>query len=245
MISSLYHTLIYDPLYNAVVFLLDVSPFIDAGVVVIIITILVKLILFPLAKKSVKTQMLMRLADKDIKQIKEKFKDKQEQAVKIMQYYKDKGIKPFSSFLLLFIQLPILIALYKMFTKGLAEIDESILYSFVHLPEHANMIFLGLIDVMSKNYIIAVIAAITQFGYAYFAIPKPPEKKQNESFQENFARNMGTQMKYVFPIMIFFISYHTGVALALYWATSNFFMIGQELFVRKGLEKEGLGKTTE
>lgn len=236
--SYIYHTFIYDPLYNIVVFLLGLSPLFDAGLVVIVFTIFVKLILFPLARKSVRTQILMRSAEKSVKEIKEKYKDKQEQALKIMQYYKEKGINPFSSILLLFVQLPILIALYKMFLDGLQTIDQTLLYSFVSAPEHVNTIFIGLIDVMSKSYIIAILAAISQFGYAYFAIPKASEKKQNESFQENMARNMNMQMKYVFPIVIFFISYYTGVALALYWTTSNIFMIGQEIFVRKQLAKK-------
>jgi membrane protein insertase Oxa1/YidC/SpoIIIJ len=49
---------------------------------------------------------------------------------------------------------------------------------------------------------------------------------------------MQTQMKYVFPVMIFFISWNVAGALALYWITSNLFMIGQELFIRRQLARE-------
>lgn len=243
--SWIYHTFIYDPLYNGLVLLIDSFPWLDAGLAVIVFTIIIKFILYPLSKKAVRTQMIMRLAEKDLREIKEKYKDRHEQAVKIMAYYKEKGINPLSSIFLLFIQLPILIALYKIFTSGFVDIQADILYSFVRIPESIDLTLLDIINVTEKSYLVAAIAALSQFGYAKLATPPLPEKKENRTFGDDMARNMQLQMKYVLPIIIFFVSYHASAALAIYWATSNIFMMGQELFIRKQLKKEGVGVTKQ
>ncbi|MFA6095621.1 MAG: YidC/Oxa1 family membrane protein insertase, partial [Candidatus Paceibacterota bacterium] len=87
-----------------------------------------------------------------------------------------------------------------------------------------------------------LIAAVSQYFQIKLSAPALPPKKDKPSFSDDFARNMQVQMKYVLPVVIFFISYHIASALAIYWATSNIFTIGQELFVRKQLAREGLKK---
>jgi YidC/Oxa1 family membrane protein insertase len=161
-----------------------------------------------------------------------------------MKLYKEKQINPFSSIFLLFIQLPILWALYRIFySTGLNAVDASMLYSFVELPPTISTLFLGLIDVSDKSWVLALCAAISQFFQIKFSSPALPQKTEKGGFQEDFARNMQLQMKYIFPVMIFFISYHVAAALAIYWTTSNLFMIGQELYIRRQLKKEGVIKT--
>lgn len=237
----LYTTFIYHPLYNGLIFLGDLLPFLDAGVLIIIFTIIVKLILFPLSKKAVRTQATMKLVEPELKAIKEKFKDdKQAQALETMKLYKERQINPFSSIFLLLIQLPIIFALYKVFSSsGFSSVNTEILYSFVKVPEHISSMFLGLIDVGQKSAVLAVLAAVSQYFQIKFSAPALGPKSKDGSFQEDFARNMHMQMKYVFPVMILFISYHVAAALAIYWVTSNLFMIGQELYIRKQMAREG------
>ena len=113
MISGLFHTLFYDPIYNGLIFLIDIVPLADVGVAIILITVLVKLILFPISQKAVRTQFLMRGLQPQLERIKEKYaKDKQEQARKTMDLYKEKGINPCYGILLIFIQITIILALY-------------------------------------------------------------------------------------------------------------------------------------
>ena len=65
-------------------------------------------------------------------------------------------------------------------------------------------------------------------------MPKPkPRVPGKSSFQEDLAHSMHFQMKYIFPIVAVFISYHISAAIALYWITSNLFTIGQELVIRR------------
>jgi YidC/Oxa1 family membrane protein insertase len=241
----LYSEFIYKPLYNGLILLADLLPFFDAGVLIIIFTVIVKLVLFPLSKKAVRTQAMMKLAEPELKALREKYsKDKQAQALETMKIYKQYGINPLSSIFLLLVQLPIIFALYRIFyTTGFSSVHSELLYSFVGIPATINIMFLGLINVTQKSVVLAVLAAVSQYYQIKFSAPNLPAKTGDKAnFQEDFARNMHVQMKYIFPIMILFISYHASAALAIYWTTSNLFMIGQEIVVRKQLAKEGLKK---
>ena len=110
------------------------------------------------------------------------------------------------------------------------------LYSFIKVPASIDISFLGLMDITQKSYLIALAAAITQFFQVKFAMPavKKSNKKAGEnSFKDDLARSMSIQMKYILPIIIFFIARGLPAVVALYWATSNLFAIGQELYLRR------------
>lgn len=236
----MYATFIYNPLYNGFVLLIDLLrfvPWIDAGIVVVLFTVIVKLILFPLSKKAARTQIVMKTIEPELAVIKEKYKDdKQAQAMHTMAFYKEKKINPFSSILLLFIQLPILVALYRIFyTSGLSTIHTELLYSFVKVPQGISMHFLGLVDVTKASVILAFIAAASQFVQIQFSSPKIKKDTEGRLTQESM---MHLMMKFVMPIFIFFIANSIASALAIYWTTSNLFMIGQEMYIRKQIAKE-------
>jgi len=236
--SGLFHNLFYKPLYNGLVILFDLLPWFDAGVIVILFTVIVKLVLFPLSKKAVVAQVEMRKIEPDLLKIREKYKDdKQEQARKTMDLYKERKINPFSSIFTILIQLPIIFALYFVFLKsGLPEINSGLLYSFVPSPNGINMSFLGLVDIAQKSYVLALLAGVSSFFQLRFSIPPYKPQKTNEpSFKNELARSMNLQMRYVFPVIVFFISYNISGAIALYWFTSNIFALGQEVFIKRKL----------
>ena len=233
MIGSFFNTFFYNPLYNGLILLLDVLPWLDLGLAIVVFTILVKLILFPLSQKQIKTQIKIKEIEPKINEIKEKYLDKQERAVKTMELYKSEKINPFAGFLPILIQIPIIFALYFIFLRsGFPEINSEILYSFVKAPLDVNMMFLGLLDVSQKSVILAVLAGISQYFQAKLASPIT-KKTEKGGLGEDFARSMSIQMRYVFPVMIFFIAYTISAAVAIYWTTSNIFMIGQELYVKR------------
>jgi len=237
--SSFYHAFFYDPLYNGLVFLIDILPnWADAGIAVIIFTVIVKLILYPLSKKAVFTQIKMKQCEGELAKIKEKYKtDREGQARAVMNFYKEKGLNPFSSFFLILIQLPIIIGLYYIFYKGLPVVDVSLLYPFIKAPD-VNMHFLGLIDIGSKSIPLAVLAGVTQFFQIKFSMPPPQARAGEASFKEDMMRSMHFQMRYLLPIFVIFISYSISGVVALYWTTSNLFAIGQELYVRRRMRLE-------
>lgn len=239
MFSKIFHTLFYDPIYNGLIFLVSNFSWMDLGMAVICITIIVKLILFPLTKSSIKTQIKVKEVEPEVNRLKKEYEDDREtQARKIMELYKENEINPFASFLTLLIQLPILFALYFVFVKGgLPTVDVDILYSFIQVPDVIDKTtFLGFIDITQKSFILAVLAGVSQFFQIRLVMPEiKPKKTGTNDFKEDLIRNMQLQMKYVLPVFIFFIAYSFISALALYWVTSNIFMIGQELYIRKNI----------
>ncbi|KKT15005.1 MAG: Membrane protein insertase, YidC/Oxa1 family [Parcubacteria group bacterium GW2011_GWF2_44_8b] len=233
--SFLYHTFFFDPLYNVLILLFKLLPWADAGIIVILLTILVRLIMFPLSRKAVLTQVRMAEIAPDLAKIKEQYKDKAEDQAKLtLALYREKGVNPFSGILVIIIQIPIIFALYQIFLY-FPEVKSSLLYSFVTAPGHINTTFLGFLDITAKSAPIALLAAISTFFQFQISMKGQTPPKGN-SFGDNLTRSMQTQMKYFFPVIVFFISYKISGVIALYWLTTNLFTIGQELFVRRNLK---------
>lgn len=239
MFSLFFHTTIYNPLYNGIVFLMSLIPFADLGIIVILFTLFIRLILFPISRKAVQTQLALKALDPEIKKIRQEYNNKEEQARRLMLLYKTNNINPFSSVFLVLIQLPIIFALYFIFLRsGFPLIHTEILYSFVHVPQTVNPVFLGLVDMTKKSIVLSVCAGLTQFLQAWIVAPTIETKKNvSPSIADDIARGMQLQMRYVLPIVIAFIAYSLSSLVALYWATSNLFTIGQELFMRRAAKK--------
>ncbi len=216
---------------------MNLFPFFDAGVIIVIFTIIIKIIILPLSVKASKSQIEMKSTEKDLQQIKEKYKnDKAEQSKKTMEYYKERGINPFAGIFVLLIQLPILIGLYQVFIKsGLPKINTTLLYSFIGGPIAINMMFLGLINISEKSMILALLAGIT----TYFQISHAAgTQTQTGGTQGDIAKAMAVQMKYFFPILMTFIAYTISGAIAIYFITSNLFAIVQEIYIKKKYHKD-------
>jgi len=239
MFSTIWHTFFFDPVYNGLVFFVDVVPGGDVGVAIILTTIVVKVVLLPLSIKAAKTQVVMREIEPKLKALKEKITDKQEQARAMMELYKESGVNPFASIFQLFLQIPIIIALYLSVYSGggvaLPDINTSLLYGFVPTPETISMMFLGMVDIAARSLPLAVLAGLTQFFHAQLSIPKPEPRKEGEavSLKNDFARSMQTQMRYVMPVLIFVVAYTISASIALYFTVSNLAAIAQELYIKK------------
>src|SRR3989338_3376643 len=236
--ASFFHATIFEPLYNGLVFLIDITPFADVGIAVIVFTCIVKLLLFPLSKKAVKTQMAMKAIEPETEKIKNQFKNNREElARQTMALYKKHQVNPFSSFAVILIQIPIILGLYYVFFKGgLPTINTDWLYSFVAATEKVNMLFLGLLDISKKSIFLALLAGVSQFFQAKLAMPPIKPRGAEPDFKADLARSMGLQMRYIFPVVVVFIAYSISGAIALYWTTSNIFAIGQELIIRRQLK---------
>jgi YidC/Oxa1 family membrane protein insertase len=240
MFTYIWHTFFFDPVYNGLVFFIDVIPGGDVGLAIIATVIVVKTILLPLSIKAAKTQRIMREIEPKLKELKEKFKDKrEEQAKAMMDIYKDAGINPLASIGLIFLQIPIIIALYFSVYKGggipLPDINLDILYSFIAAPTMVNMNFLGIVDITGKSLVLALLAAVTQYFQVKVSMPALPPKDPNAapSFKDDFARNMQLQMRYMMPVIIFFVAYTLSASIALYFFVSNMVAILQEYYIKK------------
>lgn len=239
---ELWNTAIYDPLYNILIGFVALVPGHDVGLAIIVLTLTVKGVLFPLTKKASIAQRAMRDLEPQIRALREKYgDDKQELSKKMILLYQEKKISPFSGCLPMLIQIPIVIALYLLFLKGLS-LDTTILYPFIPRPESLDLQFLSM-DLAGKSIVLAVLAGLTQYAQTKLMLVKTvaiPERdpKKPPSFQEEFQRSMNIQMQYVFPVLIGFVSFTTSAAVALYFVTSNIFGIGQEYLIRKQLAEK-------
>lgn len=216
---------------------MDALPWFDAGIIIVLFTLIVKLALFPLSKKAVVAQIEMKRIEPELKKIKEKYKDNsQEQARLTMALYKEKKINPFSSLVTTLIQLPIIFALYFVFLRsGLPIVNQGLMYSFTPSPHSIDMNFLGLINIVNKSIVLAALAGLSSFFQIRFSMPAYKPTEGVKSFRDDLSRSMNLQMRYIFPVIIFFISLKISGAVALYWVTSNVFTLAQEYFVLKKL----------
>lgn len=226
------------------VFLIDKVTFGDIGFAIIILTILVKLILFPLAKKSIQSQIYMKKLEPELKKLKTDYPNKEEQAKKQFELYKKYGVNPFSGCLVVLLQLPVIFALYYVFINF--KIDSSIIYSFINVPVVMNTNFLGLFDLsLNHSIFLALLAGVSQYFQAYLATPKKTIKdvevvsdNTKKTFQEELASSMQLNIRYVLPVFVAFIAYTFSAGVALYWIVSNIFTIGQEWYVRDQIAKK-------
>lgn len=248
MFKSAFFTFVYDPLYNGLIYLVDIVPGHDVGIAVILLTIAVKIVLFPLARQAIKTQVAMRTIAPEVEALKEKFKDKQEeQARAIFALYRERNIRPFASFFLILLQFPILFGLYWVFWKGgLPSVNIDLLYSFVPVPETVDMHFLGFFDMGERSVVLAALAGVTQLVYARLSMGprKPREKADKPSFSSDMARSFDLQARYILPLIVAGIAYTVVAAVPLYWTASNLFMIAQEWFMGRRFKEPAVKPNT-
>jgi YidC/Oxa1 family membrane protein insertase len=235
----MFETIIIAPLTNTLIGLTSLF-WGNLGIAVITLTVIVKIILFPFSLASIKHQAALKKIQPLINEINKKYSDKNERALKTMELYKEHKANPFSGCLPILIQIPIIIGLYQVFSKGTA-LDPEILYSFITQPEIITTTFLG-IELTAKSMIFAILAGITQ----YIQISRSPafnQKKEHEKDSEKDQQALmmeGVQkmMKYMLPGMITVFALLSPGAVALYWIIINVFTIGQEYFVYKKLLQE-------
>lgn len=245
--NALWNTVFYQPIYNILIFIIDNITFGDVGFAIILVTIVVKLALSPLTKKSIKSQILMKRMEPELKQIKKDFPNKEEQAKKTFELYKKYGTNPFSGCLVILLQLPVIFALYYVFYKPFA-VDVSLIYSFLQAPTVIHTNFLGLIEMGSKSIFLGLFAGVTQFIQGYLSTPvkskleivNKTEEVAPKTFQEQLSDSMQLNVRYILPVFIAFIAWKISAAVALYWIVSNMFTIAQEWYIRRQLSKNSI-----
>jgi YidC/Oxa1 family membrane protein insertase len=242
--SFIWHTFFFDPIYNSLIFFVDVVRGGDVGIAIILTVLLVKIILLPVSLKAARTQLLMNEMEPKMREIKEKFKEnREEQARRTLELFQTYKVNPFSSIFLLFLQIPIVIALYLAVYRGggvaLPEVNTALLYSFIPTPETVSMFFLGMMNIAEKSLVLALLAGVTQYIHTNLSMPKlaPRDPNAEASFKDDFNRSLQLQMRYVMPIIIVVAAYTISAAIALYFTVSNLASIAQEYVVRhKGLK---------
>ncbi|MDE1919247.1 MAG: membrane protein insertase YidC [Patescibacteria group bacterium] len=237
MISTFFHAVFYNPIYNALVALVALVPGSDVGIAVILLTVIIRLIMLPFSLSAARTQIAMKTLEPKLKELKEKYKDdKEKEAVETLALYRQERVNPFASILTVFIQIPVLLALYWVFLyEPLSAINMARLYAFTPIPHGVSFEFLGFISMTGKSMVLAILAGLSQFLQAHMALSGTMKPSGNGGMQGDFQKVMGLQLKYIFPFLIGTISYTTSSAIALYFITTNLAGALQERHVRRTL----------
>lgn len=233
-IITIFNELLYRPLFNGLILLYNWLPGHDFGVAIIVLTLGLRLVVFPLTKKGILAQKRLAAIGPRLKELQEKYKhDKEAQAKATMEFYKTEGVNPLGGCLPLLVQLPILIALYRVLLGAFNSLRPEILYPFVAAPEKLNPMFFGLINLADRNIILAVLAGLSQFVYSKIAMGAKPLSGAAKKGNPDFQKMMGTQMTYFMPIFTVFIAMSLPAGLALYWAATTVFSILEYLIIKK------------
>ncbi|HLS22726.1 MAG TPA: YidC family membrane integrase SpoIIIJ [Pseudogracilibacillus sp.] len=188
------------------------------GLAIVVVTIIIRVLLLPLMIKQIKSTQAMQEVQPEIKALQEKYSSKdaktqQKLQEETMKLFQERGVNPFAGCLPIFVQMPILIAMYHAIMRTF-EIREGVFLWF---------------ELGSPDYILPLIA-----GGATFL-----QQKLMMSSNSAAANNpQMTMMLYMMPIMITVIAFFFPSALALYWVVGNIFMVAQTLFIRNPMVKE-------
>lgn len=224
--GSFFNTILYQPILQLLVWIYHNLAFNDLGLAIIFLTVGFRLVLYPLFHKSTRSQIMMQRLHPHIEKIRQDHKDdKQKQAAALLELYREHKINPFSGFLLLIVQLPILIALYRVFLNGLSE------------PLFASHMFLNLIDLANKSMLMVILAALAQYWQGKLSFKKTVIKEEVGK-TKNPAEQVGKIMIFVGPLLTVLILSGLPSAVGLYWLTSTLFSVGQQYLINNSLDKK-------
>ena len=197
----MFDELIVKPIFNALMLLYSIIPGGDFGVAIILFTIFIRILIYPLVRKQLHQTKLMRKMQPEIAKIKKEAKgNKQLEATMQMELYKRHGISPFQSIFILLIQLPIFIGLYYVIQIIVLHRNEVAKFAYAPLeqlepikkiienPENFNHTMLGFIDLTKTAFsngtvnivllVLALISAVTQYIMSKQTMPTTSTPKR-------------------------------------------------------------------
>lgn len=228
---SFFHTILYEPLFNALILIYNFVPGHDFGIAIVLLTLLVRFALFPLNNKAMKSQAKLAEIQPKIKEIKEKYKDdRARQSREFMKLYAENGVNPLGGCLPMLIQFPILISLYWVFINGLNPEKVNGFYSFVANPGAINMIFIGILDLSKPSWILSLLTGLAQFFQSKLMFKNKPK---TQASRNDITSMMSSQMTYMMPVFIVFISWKLPAGLPLYWFVTTLFSVVQQYLINR------------
>ncbi|KKS44703.1 MAG: 60 kDa inner membrane insertion protein [Candidatus Azambacteria bacterium GW2011_GWA2_42_9] len=243
MISYLFNEIFYRPLLNGLIFLYNVIPGHDIGLSIIVLTVAIRLALWPFTAKTIKSQKIMEGLKPKIEEINRRFKnDKESRAKGLMGLYKENKINPLGGFLSLIIQIPIIIALWRVFLNIIKTVDKSSFYWFVMAPDQIQFMFLGLFDLSRRNVLLAIVAAALQYFQTKMIMPSSAKATEGGP-STDFSRIMSRQMLYMGPVLSIIIFFNLPAAIPLYWTVVTLLTILQQYLIQKHDYGREIGKS--
>ncbi len=225
--AEMFETLFIKPLFNALMLAYQGLFVHDLGIAVIVLVVCIRLLLWPLFEKAVRSQVLITKIQPQIQKIQKQYKDDPvRQSQELMTLYKESGFNPFMSVLVVIIQLPVLIALYRVFLSGIQNASHaSLLYPWVHETHAFSTLFLSAIDLSKPFLAITILACSAQFFQSWYMIQKQ---------KGGGAQAATTQaMAFISPILTFVILAPLPSVIGVYWITTTLFSIAQQAWVQR------------
>lgn len=180
----------------------------EYGLAVLVMVIIVRTIILPLSIKQVRSSKAMQAIQPELAKIKEKYKDNPEkQQQETMRLFQENKVNPMAGCLPLIVQMPVFIALYNSIIHNKYLYEHSFLWLQLGKPDH--------------TFILPLLAAATTFLQTWMMLRMNPTPQQGAM----------QFMMFVYPVLIFFMSYQFPSALPLYWFFSNLYTIVQNYFL--------------
>ena len=199
------------------------------GLAVIIITLLIRTILYPVTKKSAKQSEVMKKAQPELSKIEKKYKNKNDQesmqmkSQEMLAIYKKYGINPAAGCIFGFIQIPLFLAFYEsLYRLPVLFEDNFLIYNMAVTPMSAAKL---------GNYLYFILPVVVLI-VTYFSF----KLNSNATMNDDQAKQM-KYMMYIMMIVIFFTSFQMSTAIIIYWITNSAFTIAQNLIVKRSMKK--------
>ena len=195
------------------------------GVAIIIVTVLMRIIIFPLTLKQEKSMKKMRELQPELEKIKEKYKDDpQEYQRKTAELYRESGVNPLGGCLPLLIQMPVFVALYWAFSGNAIPADAKFLWFTLKQPDRLFMI---------GNFAFNLLP-ILNVGVTYIQ-----QKIMTSATSGQESSQQMQTMLYMMPLMMLFIFYKMPSGVTLYYLVSGALSLVQQYFILKGRSDDG------
>ncbi len=247
---SFFNIVLLWPIINVLVFiyklLITIGVPYALGFSIILLTIVIRLLLYPLTTSQLKTSQKMQELSPHLSRLKEKHKgDSKRVQEETMKLYKEHGINPAAGCIPMLIQLPFLWGLYSVLahivslqpSQIVMQINKIVYIPFLKLTFPWDQYFFGiplgknpsqLLSVMPLLALVPVVTALLQYIQSKMMLPVQKEKEEKKPQGDDFSSAFQTQSLYIFPLMIGFFSYSLPIGLSLYWNTITLFGILQQ-----------------
>ena len=195
------------------------------GIAIIIVTVLMRIIIFPLTLKQEKSMKKMRELQPELEKIKEKYKNNpQEYQQKTAELYRESGVNPLGGCLPLLIQMPVFVALYWAFSGNAIPADAKFLWFTLKQPDRLFMI---------GNFAFNLLP-ILNVGVTYIQ-----QKIMTNTTSGQESNQQMKTMLYMMPLMMLFIFYRMPSGVTLYYLVSGALSLVQQYFILKGRSDDG------
>jgi len=250
MLGGFFYTILYQPLFNALILLYEFLPGRDLGLAIILLTILVRLALSPLLTRQIRSQKKLAALQKDVGEIRKATKDRAEQSQRMLALYKHHGVSPVSGCLPVLVQLPVLWAMYAVLSQGIDPQSLDALYAFVPRPTTIEPVMLNILHLQEPAFqrggggftfswpavILALLTGIVSYWQARLT---PGMQKhalaEDTTPTEKMAHQMNKQMLVLMPLMTTYFALVFPAGLALYWFVTTLVSVLQQRVLLKRL----------